>query len=147
MRAPDFGRSWILAAAAAAALCGGCATATRAAIDTPGIARPGPTVHHTLRAAITLLERYQCETFAVEFLSPIKREQIADLEAYRKGRQCGAEDRGNLDDVLTAMRMALGAEPIVSGVKATFDLSGIGLRVTKLEFVRYVDGLWYFNEL
>jgi hypothetical protein len=32
-------------------------------------------------------------------------------------------------------------------VKGTIDLSGIGLRITKLEFIRYVDGRWYFNEL
>lgn len=109
--------------------------------------RPGPSVHETLRNAIGLLERYQCEIFAVEFLSPIKRAQITDLEAYRKGRQCGPDDRGNLDDVLLAMRLALGAQPEITGVKATIDLSGIGLRVTKFEFVRYTDGLWYFNEL
>jgi hypothetical protein len=138
----------MLAAVAAAAWSGaGCAAATQQPVDTPGIARPGSTVHETLRAAIGLLERYQCETFAVEFLSPIKRAQIADMEAYRKGRQCGPDDRGNLDDVLMAMRLALGAQPAVTGVKATIDLSGIGLRVTKLEFVKYVDGLWYFNEL
>jgi hypothetical protein len=142
------GRLRILALAMAAAWCGaGCAAATQAPVATPGIARPGPTVHETLRRAIALLEQYQCETFAVEFLSPIKRAQIADVEVYRKSRQCGPDDRGNLDDVLMAMRMALGAPPTVAGVKATFDLSGIGLRVTKLEFVRYVDGLWYFNEL
>ena len=46
-----------------------------------------------------------------------------------------------------AMRLALGAQPTVSGVKGTIDLSGIGLRITKLEFIRYVDGRWYFNEL
>jgi hypothetical protein len=138
----------MLAAVVAGAWCGaGCAAAARAPVETPGIVRPGSTVHGTLRAAITLLEGYQCETFAVEFLSPIKRAQIADVEAYRKGRQCGPDDRGNLDDVLMAMRLALGAEPTVTGVKATFDLSGIGLRITRLEFVRYVDGLWYFNEL
>ena len=142
------GRSRILALVMAAAWCGaGCAAATQAPVDTPGIARPGPSVHETLRRAVALLEQYECETFAVEFLSPIKRAQIADVEGYRRARQCGPDDRGNLDDVLMAMRLALGAQPTVAGVKATFDLSGIGLRVTKLEFVRYLDGLWYFNEL
>lgn len=148
MQSTGFHRSWIAAAAVVAASFGaGCAAATSAPRDAPSAARPGQSVHETLRAAIGVLERYECETFAVEFLSPIKRAQIADLEAYRKERQCGPDDRGNLDDVLMAMRMALGAQPEVAGVKATFDLSGIGLRVTRLELVKYIDGLWYFNEL
>ena len=28
--------------------------------------------------------------------------QLADVEVYRKTRQCGPDDRGNLDDVLEA---------------------------------------------
>lgn len=148
MGMPGFGRTWILSTVAAAAWCAaGCGAATRAPVEAPAAERPGRSVHDTLRSAIGLLERYQCGTFAVAFLSPIKVAQIADLDAYRQRRQCGPDDRGNLDDVLMAMRLALGAEPEVSGVKATIDLSGIGLHVTKLEFVRYIDGLWYFNEL
>lgn len=126
---------------------GGCSAATSSPNGRPDVEQPGRSVNETLRRAIALLEGYKCETFAVEFLSPIKREQIKDLEAYRKGRACSAKDRGNLDDVLMAMRLALGAQPTVSGVKATIDLSEIGLRITKLEFIRYIDGRWYFNEL
>jgi hypothetical protein len=85
-------------------------------------------------------------TFAVNFLSPIKLEQIPDLAAYRKQRDCSG-NRGNLDEVIRAMRLSLGAEPVVQGVKATIDLSGIGIRITKFEFVKYIDGRWYFNEL
>lgn len=125
----------------------GCAAATAGRHEARGADRPGRTVHETLRRAIGLMEAYRCETFAVEFLSPIKRARIEDLDAYRKARQCSKEDRGNLDDVLMAFRLALGGEPTIDGVKATFDLSGIGLGITKLEFVKYIDGLWYFNEL
>jgi hypothetical protein len=125
----------------------GCSAATSSTNRRPDVEQPGSSVHETLRRAIALLEAYKCETFAVEFLSPIKREQIKDLDAYRKGRACSAKDRGNLEDVLLAMRLALGAQPTVTGVKATIDLSGIGLRITKLEFIRYIDGRWYFNEL
>jgi hypothetical protein len=143
-------RVFTLCTFAAAVICclSGCGAATSSAANQrPDAEQPGRSVHETLRRAIALLEAYKCETFAVEFLSPIKRQQIKDLDAYRKGRACSAQDRGNLDDVLMAMRLALGAQPTVSGVKATIDLSGIGLRITKLEFVRYVDGRWYFNEL
>ena len=134
---------------AAAVICclSGCSGATSSPNARPAVEQPGRSVHDTLRRAIALLESYKCETFAVEFLSPIKRAQIKDIDAYRKGRACSPQDRGNLDDVLMAMRLALGAQPTVSGVKGTIDLSGIGLRVTKLEFIRYVDGRWYFNEL
>ena len=143
MFAKSFVVTWLAVAVAAA----GCATAGGARAGTPEAARPGRTVHETLKRAIALLERSDCPTFAVNFLSPIKRDQIKDLEAYRKQRECGPTARANVDDVLLAMRLALGAEPSVQGVKATIDLSGIGLRVTKFEFVKYVDGLWYFNEL
>lgn len=136
-----------LAAVLGAVCVTGCAAATATAGGAPDDGRPGRTVHETLRRAIGLMESYRCETFAVEFLSPIKRARIKDLEAYRTARRCSKEDRGNLDDVLMAFRLALGAEPRIDGVKATFDLSGIGLNVTKLELVKYIDGLWYFNEL
>ena len=103
-------------------------------------------MRQTLTRAIALLDQSQCVTFAVNFLSPIKLEQIKDMDAYRKQRDC-ATNRGNLDEVVRAMRLALGAEPQVQGIKATIDLSGIGIRITKFEFVKYTDGRWYFNEL
>jgi hypothetical protein len=108
---------------------------------------PGMTVRETLTRAVALLEASQCATFAVNFLSPIKLAQIKDLDAYRKQRDCSPADRGNVDEVLLALRLALGAEPVVQGVKATIDLSGIGIRISKFEFVKYLDGRWYFNEL
>jgi hypothetical protein len=108
---------------------------------------PGRTVRQTLERAIALLENYQCADFAVNFLNPIKRAQIEDLDAYRLKRQCSREDRGNLEDVKLALRMAVGAVPTIDGVKAKIDLSGIGLQVPRFEFVKYIDGLWYFNEL
>ena len=94
-----------------------------------------------------MLEDYRCADFAVNFLSPIKRATIPDLEAYRRTRQCSATDRGNLDDVLLALKLALGAQPVVTGVKATIDLSGIGIKISMFEFVRFTDGRWYFNDL
>jgi len=108
---------------------------------------PGHTVKQTLERAISMLENYRCADFAVTFLSPIKRATIPDLEAYRKTRQCSATDRGNLDDVLLALKLALGAQPVVSGVKATIDLSGIGIKISKFELIRFTDGRWYFNDL
>jgi hypothetical protein len=107
--------------------------------------RPGRSVRQTLERAIVLLERYECEVFAVDFLSPIRRAEIADLDAYRRERSCSPDDRGNLDDVLLALRLALGAEPEIRGVRAVIDLSGIGIAIQRLELVRYLDGRWYFN--
>jgi hypothetical protein len=43
--------------------------------------------------------------------------------------------------------MAVGAVPTIDGVKARIDLSGIGLQISRFEFVKCLDGLWYFNEL
>jgi hypothetical protein len=140
----------LLVAAASLALAvglPGCATVRSGAGRTDRAAEPGRSVTQTIQSAIALLERYQCATVAVDFLSPIKRARIADLEAYRRKRQCSPDDRGNLDEVLLALRLALGAEPEIHGIKATIDLSGIGLTIPKLEFVRYTDGRWYFNEL
>ncbi len=136
----------LAAALGAMPFAAGCAAAASTAGDVSAV-RPGRTIQQTLRRAIGLLESSRCEVFAVEFLSPIKRAQIKDLDAYRDGRKCPPDDRGNLDDVLLALRLALGAEPSISGVKATIDLSGIGIGVTKLELVKYTDGRWYFNEL
>ena len=107
---------------------------------------PGTTVRETLTRGIALLEASQCATFAVNFLSPITLAQIKDVDAYRKQRDCSPGDRGNVDEVLLALRLALGAEPVVQGVKATIDLSGIGIRISKFEFVKYIDGRWYFND-
>ena len=109
--------------------------------------QPGRTVRETLQRAIGLLERYECAAFAVDFLSPIKRAAIPDLEEYRRQRSCAPDDSGNLDDVLLALRLALGAEPDIRGVRAVIDLSGIGIAITQLELVRYTDGRWYFNSL
>ena len=110
--------------------------------------RPGFTVRETLTRAIALLERSECPTLAVNFLSPIKLAQIKDVDAYRKSKDCsGAATRANIEEFILAMRLALGAEPVVQGLRATIDLSGIGIRIQKLEFVKYIDGRWYFNEL
>lgn len=135
-----------VAAVCAVPFLAGCAATTSRAGEASAV-RPGRTIAQTLQRAIGLLESSRCEVFALEFLSPIKRAQIKDLDAYREGRKCPPDDRGNLDDVLLALRLALGAEPSISGVKATIDLSGIGISVTKLELVKYTDGRWYFNEL
>ena len=124
-----------------------CATGGAAGVGSGQSVLPGHTVKQTLERAISMLEDYRCADFAVSFLSPIKRATIPDLEAYRNARQCSATDRGNLDDVLLALRLARGAQPVVSGVKATIDLSGIGIKISKFELVRFTDGRWYFNDL
>ena len=140
------GRALIVAAAVAAAIASaGCAGA--GGLRGADIARPGTTVRQTIVRAIALLEQSRCAEFAEHFLSPIKLAQIADLDAYRRQRACTPVDRGNVDEVLLALRLAAGAEPVVAGVKATIDLGGIGIRITKFEFVKYIDGRWYFNEL
>jgi len=126
----------------------GCAAATSGGTARPaGTVEPGRAIQERLERAIGLLERYECATFAVEFLSPIKRSQIEDLDAYRQARACSPDDRGNLDDVLLALRLALGAQPEIHGVRAVIDLSGIGTRITQFELMRYIDGRWYFNSL
>ena len=123
----------------------GCAPATSGTALSTAALQPGRTVRQTIERSIRLLERYECAAFAVDFLSPIRRAEIADLEAYRRERSCAPDDRGNLDDVLLALRLALGAEVEIQGVRAIIDLSGIGIRISRLELVRYVDGRWYFN--
>jgi hypothetical protein len=124
----------------------GCATARPDGARTaPPREQPGRTIEQTLQSAIRLLERHECAAFAVDFLSPIRRAEIKDLEAYRRERQCTPDNRGNLDDVLLALRLGLGAEPEIRGVRAIIDLSGIGTRIARLELVRYTDGRWYFN--
>jgi len=135
--------------AAACSMAAGCATwrlppGGRSAAE---VRLPGRTVTETLRRAVALLESYDCAVVAVDFLSPIKRRQIADIEAYRERRKCGPADRGNLDDVLIALKLGLAAEPERRGVRAIIDLSGIGLSISSLELVRYIDGRWYFNDL
>ena len=142
----DARRCVIGAAASLLCLVSACAGAQSGiSLSGSSVAQPGRTVHETIERAIGLLERYECSTFAVDFLSPIRRAQIEDLDAYRRQRACSPDDRGNLDDVLLALRLALGAEPDVHGVRAVIDLSGIGIAIAQLEFVRYTDGRWYFN--
>ncbi|OFV96226.1 MAG: hypothetical protein A3H28_10165 [Acidobacteria bacterium RIFCSPLOWO2_02_FULL_61_28] len=108
---------------------------------------PQKSVRGTIEQAIKALEAYDCVTFAVNFLSPIKRALIKDLEAYKKQRQCSPQDRGNLDEVLTALKLARLAVPEYKGITATLSLEGVGLRVQKFTLVKYLDGKWYFNEL
>ena len=131
-----------------AALCASCATGGLTGIG-PATEQslPGRTVAETLRRAIVLLERYECGVVAVEFLSPIKRGQIADIDTYRKGRTCSPDDRGNLDTVLLALRLSLGAHVEYRGVRAIIDLSGIGLSIQTIELIKFTDGRWYFNGL
>jgi len=150
MRVEPVWRIWIASLCLVLAGSGGvgCATAAvRPGSPTAGDRLPGRSVNETLRRAIGLLEHYECDVVAVDFLSPIKRRQIQDLDAYRQRRQCAADDRGNLDDVLLALTLGLAAKPEMRGVRAVIDLSGVGLPITSLEFIRYTDGRWYFNEL
>jgi hypothetical protein len=128
----------------------GCASASRAAAGGAAVREtdlPGRTIRDTLTRAIAMLEQSQCEAFAAHFLSPIKLAQVKDLDAYRKQHACTDANRANIQEVLLALRLARGAEPVVQGIKATIDLSGIGIRITKFDFVKYIDGRWYFNEL
>jgi len=133
----------VLGFAVAATSCAAAGTVPRS--PRSGAALPGRTIRQTLERAIALLEHDECETFAVDFLSPIKLAQIPDLAAYRRERQCSADNHGNVDEVLMALRLGLGAEPEIHGVRAVIDLSGIGIRITRLELVKYTDGRWYFN--
>ena len=139
-----FGRATALIVLCAAAASGCGATTSGAGLAGGGV-QPGRTVRQTLERSIGLLERYECAAFAVDFLSPIRRAEIADVPAYRRERSCASNDRGNLDDVLLALRLGLGAEIEYQGVRAVIDLSGIGVRINRLELVRYLDGRWYFN--
>jgi len=110
-------------------------------------ARPQKSVKRTIEQAIKALEAYDCARVAIEFLNPIKRAQIEDLEAYRAKRQCSPEDKGNLDEVLLALRLARQGEPEYKGITATISLQGVGLRITEISVMKYTDGRWYFNEL
>ena len=83
----------------------------------------------------------------VDFLNPIKRAKIADLEAYKIRRHCSPQDKGNLDEVLFALKLARLGEPEYKGITATVSLEGVGLRIEKITLVKYLDGRWYFNEL
>jgi hypothetical protein len=109
--------------------------------------KPKDSVRGTIEEAIHALEGYDCEAFAVDFLSPIRRAAIADLDAYRKQRRCSQQDKGNLDEVLLVLRLARWAKPEYRGVTAVINLEGVGLRIEKVSLIRYVDGKWYFNEL
>jgi len=141
------GRKWIagISLAVLAAAGAGCAPATSRARPSGPTVQPGRTVQQTLERAIGLLERYECAAFAVDFLSPIRRAEITDIDAYRRQRACAPNDRGNLDDVLLALRLGRGADVDYQGVRAVIDLSGIGTRIARLELVKYTDGRWYFN--
>jgi hypothetical protein len=109
--------------------------------------KPKDSVRGTIEEAIHALEGYDCETVAVDFLSPIRRAAIADLDAYRKQRRCSQQDKGNLDEVLLVLRLARWAKPEYRGVTAVINLEGVGLRIEKVSLIRYVDGKWYFNGL
>lgn len=110
-------------------------------------ARPQKSVKGTIEQAIKALEAYDCATVAVDFLNPIKREKIENLEAYRAQRQCSPDDKGNLDEVLLALRLARQGEPEYKGITATISLQGVGLRIQEISLMKYLDGRWYFNEL
>jgi hypothetical protein len=110
-------------------------------------AKPQKSVKKTIEQAIKALEDYDCVTVAVDFLNPIKRAQIPDLDAYQKQRQCSAQDKGNLEDVLLALKMARQGVPEYKGVTATISLEGVGLKIQKITLMKYLDGRWYFNDL
>jgi hypothetical protein len=109
--------------------------------------KPKDSVRGTIEEAIHALEGYDCETVAVDFLSPIRRAAIPDLDAYRQQRRCSQQDKGNLDEVLLVLRLARWAKPEYRGVTAVINLEGVGLRIEKVTLIRYVDGKWYFNGL
>jgi len=108
---------------------------------------PGRSVHATLDNAIQTLEAGDCGGFAVHFLSPIKRAQIDDLEAYKQRMVCTPENQRNIDDVILALKMARRAEPQSNGVIAIIDMTGAGTHPERFVLVRYTDGRWYFNQL
>ena len=110
-------------------------------------AEPRKSVRGTIEQAIKALEAYDCVTFAVNFLSPIKRAQIEDLEAYKAKRQCSPQNRANTDEALLALKLARLAVPEYKGITATISFEGVGLRIQKFTLVKYLDGKWYFNEL
>ena len=108
---------------------------------------PKGSVRGTIDHAIRALEAYDCETFAVAFLNPLKRAAIADLEAYKRQRRCSPGDKGNIADVLLTLRLARLATPEYKGVTAVINLEGIGAPIASIILMRYIDGKWYFNEL
>jgi hypothetical protein len=120
--------------------------ASVAAVKKSG-AKPQKSVKNTLKQAIKALEAYDCVTVAVDFLNPIKRAQIQDLEAYKTQRQCSATNKGNLDEALLAMKLALGGVTEHRGITATISLEGVGLKIQKVTLVKYLDGRWYFNDM
>ena len=110
-------------------------------------AEPQKSVQGTIEQAIQALEAFDCATFAVDFLNPIKRAQIEDLEAYKTKRQCSPQHKDNLDDVLLALKLARLGVPEYKGITATISLEGVGLRIQKFTLMKYLDGRWYFSEL
>jgi hypothetical protein len=118
-----------------------------APVSKPSNRKPKGSVRGTIDEAIRALEAFDCETFAVSFLSPLKRAAIADLNAYRQQRRCSPADKGNLEAVLLTLRLARWAEPEYRGVTAVISLEGIGAPIERISLMRYIDGKWYFNEL
>jgi len=110
-------------------------------------ARPQRSVRGTLEQAIKALEAYDCATVAVDFLNPIKRARIENLEAYRTERACSPDDKGNIDEVLLALKLARQGEPEYKGITASISLDGVGLKIQEIRLMKYTDGRWYFNEL
>lgn len=110
-------------------------------------ATPQKSLKKTIEQAIKSLEAYDCVTVAVDFLSPIKRAQIPDLVAYSSQRRCSAQNKGNLDEALLAMKLARNGIPEYRGATATISLEGVGLNIQKVTLVKYIDGKWYFNDL
>jgi hypothetical protein len=109
--------------------------------------RPQKSVKKTIEQAIKALESYDCVTVAVDFLNPIRRAQIPDMEEYRTQRHCSPQDKGNLDDVLLALRLARLVEPEYKGITATINLEGVGLKIEKITLMKYLDGRWYFSTM
>ena len=109
--------------------------------------RPGKSIRATLDNAIKTLEGSDCKSFAVNFLSPIKLQQIDDLAAYEEQMACKPENQRNIDDVIFALKLARLAEPETNGVIATIDMSGAGTRPEQFILIRYTDKRWYFNSL
>lgn len=109
--------------------------------------KPKDSVRGTIEEAIRALEGYECETVALDFLNPIKRTKIEDVAAYRRQRQCSPDNKGNVEEVLLALKLARRGTPDYKGVTATISLEGIGIRIQKITLMRYLDGKWYFNEL
>jgi hypothetical protein len=107
--------------------------------------KPQKSVKKTLEQAIKALENNECDTFAVDFLNPIERAKIQNLETFRRERACESPTPGSLDEILLTLRLARLGKPEYRGLTATIPLEGIGLRLQKLVLVKYLDHRWYFT--